>query len=211
MHKKDLILYFIIIMVPALISCSYGQAAESIISTNVIQNSEETEEGQIENTPEQVELESSDEVETALEEKSEGEQDQNVSSYTDKSIRIEGTSTIYEDIFTGSINLEVENESGEIGGYIFLSYMEVKMLQGKSYPCENIIKGLINGILDENTGEINGEIRSEIAAEGRECITGPVVFKFSGNVIEDGRLIEGSFKLPSDNILFFLLERAEAL
>ena len=83
------------------------------------------------------------------------------------------------------------------------------MRQGKSYPCENVMKGLITGVLDENTGEINGEIRSEIAAEGRECVTGPVVFQFSGNIVEDGGLIEGSFMLPSGNMLFFLLEKVE--
>ncbi len=132
---------------------------------------------------------------------------QNIDIFTDKKIKIEQVNTIYSDISAGTINLELDWDTGEIAGFIFLGYMEVKLRQGKSYPCENVMKGYLTGFLDEDSGGIGGEIKSEIDGEGRECFNGPVILEFTGRLIEGGKLIEGVFNLPSGNRLYFLLEK----
>ena len=214
MYGKHFSLYIILVIVFFLIifmiSCSTGQINETATETIDDRQPLKTEEqvtGESEATEDPVISTEKTESENPAGTEVEPVKDSDV--YTDKNIKIEGTNTIYEDIFTGSISLEIERDSADIGGYIFLSYMEVKMQQGKSYPCENVIKGLLEGTLDKNTGKIDGEIKGEIAAEGRNCFSGPVVLELSGNTVEDGRFIEGGFTLPSGNRLYFLLEKIE--
>jgi hypothetical protein len=47
----------------------------------------------------------------------------------------------------------------------------------------------------------------EIKSEGKKCFSGLVILKLAGNIIEDGKLINCNFILPSGNQASLLLER----
>ena len=160
-----------------------------------------------ESIPKEEKSNNSEEPEVKIQNSNEEIAGQESDTYKEKIIRIERITTIYEDIYTGSLNIEIDLLDNTVTGYLFMGYMEVKMIYGRSSPCENVIKGSIAGTLDETTGKIDGEIKCNIESEGKDCFTGLTILKLSGNIIEEGRFIEGNLPLPSGNFLYFQLEK----
>ena len=134
-------------------------------------------------------------------------QDESITEYKSKNISIKKIYSEYVEVFTGSIDIEADQETGKASGYIFISYMEVQLKSGRSYPCRNIMKGTITGLLDNSSKEFNGEGRVSISADGSDCFNGDIIVKIKGNLSEDGMLIRGYFILLSGNELNFLLEK----
>ena len=205
------ILIFLLIMFLQILfsSCSYVEKNNSENgSTDEHKISESTQDGTTGSETVTVTDSSTDE-QTANSSESSGNEDINIIQYTDKKIQIKRVYTIYEDIFTGSINIDVNTETGKVIGYLFLGYMEVRLISGRSFPCENVIKGVINGTFNNATGELVCDVKSKVTGEGSDCFAGEVVLKLIGNLIEGEKLISGSYQLPSGNELTFILERTE--
>ena len=123
-------------------SCSPGQGNQSSSDTNAdretieeVQSTPGTETGLTEDTvisSEEIETGNSEETGVSSEDGTVVEIDQNVYSYTDIKLQIDGTRTIYEDLYSGSMNLEIDKITGEINGYLFMGYMEVNSLFHRS-------------------------------------------------------------------------------
>jgi len=141
------------------------------------------------------------------EDEQEIQKDTNIVVYNEKNIKIEPYYTVHEELYTGSISIEVDKNTGNLEGYVFLGYQEVTRSRGTSNVCENVMKGSITGSLDDSTNEINCEINSEFSGEGNNCFSGTITLELVGKLIEDGELIKGIFMLPSGNQLSFLLEK----
>ena len=200
------------------ISCSGGQKIPAVTSTtDSVQIQETTKEQKAdaaipeesESTPQDTEFNDSVVSETTDENKESKETGKEILAYKEKIIKIERINTIYEKIYTGSMELEIESETGSVNGFIFLGYMEVMQYLGKSYPCENVMKGSISGNLDRDSTAIKGEIKGEFLSEGKNCFSGTIIINFDGNILENGESVDGSFFVPSGNRIYFQLKKQE--
>ena len=202
--------------------CSQGSAVTTLKNTTV-ESIESVSEEHIGNDTSNITEESVDEVPPASEsvaetheeteesanEGSSADDNPNIVRYKDTRVEIAQLYTVYAELHTSTISLSIDTETGLIDGYILLGYDDIRPVEDGRVECSSSLKGAIKGFYDAGSEELTAEVIGEIEAEGRLCFSGEIEPTLTLNFLEDGKYIEGSFKVPILTQFDFLLQKIE--
>ena len=128
--------------------------------------------------------------------------------YKEIKVEIAQLYTVYAELHTSTISLNIDTETGLIDGYILLGYDDIRPVEDGRVECASTLKGAISGFYDADSGEFTAGIIGEVNAEGGLCFSGEIDQTLTLNSLEEGEYIEGSFKVPILTQFDFLLQKA---
>lgn len=138
---------------------------------------------------------------------SSNEENPDIISYKDIKVEIAQLYTIYAELHTSTVSININTRTGLIDGYILLGYDDTRPAENGRIDCASSLKGAISGIFDDETSELEGKIVGEIDADGELCFSDDIESTLTLKLVEDGKYIEGSFKVPIYTQFDFLLQR----
>jgi len=136
-----------------------------------------------------------------------GNENVSIIKYKDIKVEIAQLYSVYSELHTSTVSLNIDKETGLIDGYILLGYIDTRVIESEQLQCESSLKGAISGSFDSDSGELTGEIMGEISGDGELCFSDEIESTLTLDLIEDGEYIEGSFKVPIYTQFDFLLQR----
>jgi hypothetical protein len=221
MHKKNIIISIISVFFLVLFFFSgcnpesieitaentSGQSNGSTSSEKQDSASNITEESDQEVSTSESSAEISAETEEPENAEGSGDENPNLVKYKDIKVEIAQLYTIYAELHTSTVSLNIDTETGLIDGYILLGYNDTRPVENSRVECASSLKGAISGSFDAGTGELEGKIVGEIDADGELCFSDGIESNLTLTLIEDGEYIEGSFKVPVYTQFDFLLQK----
>ena len=153
--------------------------------------------------------ETTEETEESVNEESSTDNNPNIIRYKEIKVEIAQLYTVYAELHTSTVSLNIDTETGLIDGYILLGYDDIRPVEDGRVECSSSLKGAIKGFYDAASGELKAEIIGQVDAEGGLCFSGEIDPTLALNFFEEGKYIEGSFKVPILTQFDFLLQKIE--
>ena len=133
--------------------------------------------------------------------------DKNTIKYTEKSLKINAIGAFYSEVNSASIQLELNKQTGEYRGFLFISYTEAALNGNSTMINISVLKGTITGTVDMKSLVFKGNIQGKITADRTDYFSGDINIEINGQIVDDMTLFTGSFMTPSYVVFDFVLER----
>lgn len=132
--------------------------------------------------------------------------DKNTIKYTEKSLKINAMGAFYSEIDTSSIQLELNKQTGQSKGFLFISYTEAALNGNSTMINTSVLKGTIIGTVDMKSLVFKGNVQGKITADRTDYFSGDINIEINGQITDDMTLFTGNFMTPSYVVFDFVLE-----
>jgi hypothetical protein len=132
--------------------------------------------------------------------------DSNILKFAEKSLDINAQGAFHSSLNSWSAQLDINKSTGEAGGYIFISYVEVALDGASTEINTSVLKANLKGTIDMKTLDFKGWVTGNILADRDDFFSGSIDSETTGKLSADYGQFSGNFTTPSYVIFGYILE-----